>query len=323
MLKKYTMLAALLPMMAAAQTVKSPNGNVSLTFSLTDKGQPTYEMSYKGKTVCKPSHLGLELAKDKHASKGMEETDLMDGFSETGSKTSAFDETWKPVWGETSTIRNNYNEMEVNLTQKSSKRNITIRFRVYDYGMGLRYEFPQQQTLNYFVIKEEHTQFAMAGNHTAYWIPGDYDTQEYEYNITPLTGIREVIAKNREVYKSNSSTSVFSDTGVQTSLQLKTNDGLYINIHEALIVAPFRETCLEYARCVVHRTTLQTGERKHHGVVSYVSAECFILSTTCTLIAYKVRPGAADARRTCRFVSINHDVVLGGSLYYALIVIVH
>ena len=139
-------------------------------------------MSYKGKTVCKPSHLGLELAKDKHASKGMEETDLMDGFTETGSKSSAFDETWKPVWGETSTIRNNYNEMEVNLTQKSSKRNITIRFRVYDYGMGLRYEFPQQQTLNYFVIKEEHTQFAMAGNHTAYWIPGDYDTQEYEYH---------------------------------------------------------------------------------------------------------------------------------------------
>ena len=109
MLKKYAMLAALLPMMAAAQTVKSPNGNVALTFSLSDKGQPTYEMSYKGKTVCKPSHLGLELAKDKHASKGMEETDLKDGFTETGSKTSAFDETWKPVWGETSTIRNNYN----------------------------------------------------------------------------------------------------------------------------------------------------------------------------------------------------------------------
>ena len=152
MLKKYMMLAALLPMMAAAQTVKSPNGNVALTFSLSDKGQPIYEMSYKGKLVCKPSHLGLELAKDKHASKGMDETDLMDGFTETGSKTSTFDETWKPVWGETSTIRNNYNEMEVNLTHKSSNRNITIRFRVYDYGMGLRYEFPQQESLNYLVI---------------------------------------------------------------------------------------------------------------------------------------------------------------------------
>ena len=228
----------LLPMLAVAQTVKSPNGNVSVTFSLTEKGQPTYEMSYKGKTVCKPSHLGLELAKDKHASKGMEETSLMDGFTETGSKTSSFDETWKPVWGETATIRNHYNEMEVNLNQASSMRNITIRFRVYDYGMGLRYEFPQQESLNYFVIQEEHTQFAMAGNHTAYWVPGDYDTQEYDYNITPLTGIRPVIAKNRESYKSNSSTTVFSDTGVQTSLQMKTQDGLYINIHEA--------ACLDY-----------------------------------------------------------------------------
>ena len=228
----------LLPMLAAAQTVKSPNGNVSVTFSLTEKGQPTYEMSYKGKTVCKPSHLGLELAKDKHASKGMEETSLMDGFTETGSKTSTFDETWKPVWGETATIRNHYNEMEVNLNQAASKRNITIRFRVYDYGMGLRYEFPQQESLNYFVIQEEHTQFAMAGDHTAYWIPGDYDTQEYDYNITPLTGIRPIIAKNREAYKSNSSTTVFSDTGVQTSLQMKTQDGLYINIHEA--------ACLDY-----------------------------------------------------------------------------
>ena len=239
-MKKFNIIvsALFMPLLALAQSVTSPNGNVSVTFSLTEKGQPTYEMSYKGKTVCKPSHLGLELAKDKHASKGMEETDLMDGFKVTSTKTSSFDETWTPVWGETSTIRNNYNEMEVNLNQPSSKRNITIRFRVYDYGMGLRYEFPQQESLNYFVIQEEHTQFAMAGDHTAYWIPGDYDTQEYEYQITPLTGIRPIIAKKRESYKSNSSTTVFSDTGVQTSLQMKTKDGLYINIHEA--------ACLDY-----------------------------------------------------------------------------
>ena len=229
---------ALLPMIGMAQTVSSPNGNVTVKFSLTNDGQPTYEMEYKGKTVCKPSHLGLELAKDKHASKGMQETDLMKGFKETGHKTSTFDETWKPVWGETATIRNHYNEMEVSLNQPSSKRNIKIRFRVYDYGMGLRYEFPQQEELNYFVIKEEHTQFAMADNHTAYWIPGDYDTQEYEYQITPLTGIKDIIRRDREKYKSNSSTTVFSDTGVQTSLQMKTKDGLYINIHEA--------ACLDY-----------------------------------------------------------------------------
>ena len=237
-IKSIAAMLALLPAFASAQTVKSPDGNVSLTFSLTENGRPTYEMTYKGKKVVNPSHLGLELAKDKHASKGMKETDLMDGFKETDSKTSSFDETWTPVWGETKTIRNNYNEMEVSLNQPASNRDIKIRFRVYNYGMGLRYEFPQQQDLNYFVIKEEHTQFAMTGDHTAYWIPGDYDTQEYEYQITPLTGIRPVIQKNREAYKANSSTTVFSDTGVQTSLQLKTKDGLYINIHEA--------ACLDY-----------------------------------------------------------------------------
>ena len=162
----------LLPMLAAAQTVKSPNGNVSVTFSLTEKGQPTYEMSYKGKTVCKPSHLGLELAKDKHASKGMEETSLMDGFTETGSKTSTFDETWKPVWGETATIRNHYNEMEVNLNQAASKRNITIRFRVYDYGMGLRYEFPQQESLNYFVAAGGAEEGYVADDHIVFCFEG-------------------------------------------------------------------------------------------------------------------------------------------------------
>ena len=234
----FFLMTMLLPLFAVAQTVKSPNGNVAVTFSLTDNGKPTYEMTYKNKEVVKPSHLGLELAKDKHASKGFEETDLMDGFTVSNTKTTSFDETWKPVWGETSTIRNNYNELEVDLSQPATNRNIIIRFRVYDYGMGLRYEFPQQASLNSFVIKEEHTQFAMAGNHTAYWIPGDYDTQEYEYNITPLTGIRSVISANREKYKSNSSTTVFSDTGVQTSLQMKTKDGLYINIHEA--------ACLDY-----------------------------------------------------------------------------
>ena len=169
-----------LPSIMMGQTVKSPNGKVSVTFSLEQNGVPTYEMTYKGKTVIKPSHLGLELAKDKHASKGLEETNLMDGFTKTNYKVSTFDETWTPVWGETKTIRNNYNELEVDLRQESSNRNIIIRFRIYDCGMGLRYEFPQQKDLNYFIIKEEHTQFAMTGDHIAFWLPGDYDTQEYE-----------------------------------------------------------------------------------------------------------------------------------------------
>lgn len=222
-----------LPSIMMGQTVKSPNGKVSVTFSLEKNGVPTYEMKYKGKTVIKPSHLGLELAKDKHASKGLEETNLMDGFTKTNYKVSTFDETWTPVWGETKTIRNNYNELEVDLRQESSNRNITIRFRVYDCGMGLRYEFPQQKDLNYFIIKEEHTQFAMTGDHIAFWLPGDYDTQEYETQISKLSEIR---GKMKKAITSNASQTPFSPTGIQTSLQLKTADGLYINIHEAALI---------------------------------------------------------------------------------------
>lgn len=221
-------------MMAAAQTVKSPDGNVALTFTLSDNGRLTYEMTYKGRAVVKPSHLGLELAKDRHASKGKDETDLMDGFKITDTRVSSFDETWKPVWGETATIRNHYNELEVDLNQPSSDRNIIIRFRVYNDGMGLRYEFPQQKALNYFLIKEEHTQFAMAGDHTAWWLPGDYDTQEQETQQSKLSEIRARF--NKAVNWDNSSVAVFSPTGVQTSLQMKSSDGLYINIHEAACV---------------------------------------------------------------------------------------
>ena len=223
----------MLPMLAAAQTIKSPDGKLSLTFSLTGNGVPTYSMTYKNKAVIKPSHLGLELAKNKHASKGFNETDLMDGFTVADTKTSSFDETWKPVWGETSTIRNNYNEMAVTLNQASSNRNIIIRFRAYDYGMGLRYEFPQQKDLNYFIIKEEHTQFAMAGDHKAWWLPGDYDTQEYETVTSKLSQIRGLM---KSAVTENSSQTTFSPTGVQTALQMKTDDGLYINIHEAACV---------------------------------------------------------------------------------------
>ena len=231
------MTIALLPTCVAAQTVMSPDGNVKVNFSLTGNGQPTYEMTYKGKEVIKPSHLGLELAKDRHASKGEKETDLMEGFSVTDTKTTSFDETWEPVWGETATIRNHYNELEVDLHQASADRDIIIRFRVYDDGMGLRYEFPLQASLNYFLIKEEHTQFAMAGDHKAWWLAGDYDTQEYPTQTSKLNEIRSLMDK--AIVWGNSSQTPFSPTGVQTSLQMKSDDGLYINIHEA--------ACVDYA----------------------------------------------------------------------------
>ncbi|WP_278989153.1 glycoside hydrolase family 97 protein [Segatella bryantii] len=238
-MKKVTLLLSLLltPFLVSAQTVKSPNGQIIVNFSLTGNGQPTYEMTYKGRAVVKPSHLGLELAKDKHASKGLRETSLMDGFQILNTKSSTFDEIWKPVWGETATIRNHYNELEVDLNQGESKRKMIIRFRVYDDGMGFRYEFPQQDSLTYFTIKEEHSQFAMAGDHTAWWLPGDYDTQEQETQESKLSQIRSRF--HDAVNWDNSSVSVFSPTGVQTSLQMKSQDGLYINIHEA--------ACIDYA----------------------------------------------------------------------------
>lgn len=226
--------ALLLPLSVAAQTVSSPNGAISVSFSLADGGRPTYEMTYKGRPVVKPSHLGLELAKDKHATKGFAETSLMDGFTESHSEVSSFDETWKPVWGETATIRNHYNELLVSLSQDHTGRQMNIRFRVYDDGMGLRYEFPQQDSLVYFIVKEEHTQFAMTGDHTAWWLPGDYDTQEQETQESRLSEIRARF--HDAVNWSNSSVANFSESGVQTSLQMKSQDGLYINIHEAALV---------------------------------------------------------------------------------------
>ncbi|MBF1384630.1 glycoside hydrolase family 97 protein [Prevotella aurantiaca] len=215
------------------ETAASPNGKVVVRFGI-DNGRPYYTVQYDTKDVIKKSFLGLELAKDKHASKGMKETSLMDGFELMQTIKTSHDDTWKPVWGETDEIRNHYNEMTVSLLQAKSNRNIKICFRVYDDGVGFRYEFPQQKDLNYFVIKEEHTQFAMAGDHKAWWLPGDYDTQEQETQESKLSEIRSRF--HDAVNWSNSSVSVFSDTGVQTSLQMKSKDGLYINLHEAACV---------------------------------------------------------------------------------------
>ena len=160
-------------------------------------------------------------------------TNLMTGFKIKDTSTSTFDETWSPVWGEEKEIRNNYNELAVTLDQPSNDRYIVIRFRLFNDGLGFRYEFPQQKNLNYFIIKEEHSQFAMAGDHTAFWIPGDYDTQEYDYTTSRLSEIR---GKMKDAITPNSSQYVFSPTGVQTALMMKTDDGLYINLHEAALV---------------------------------------------------------------------------------------
>ena len=225
--------ALMMPLLLVAQQVKSPNGNVVVSFSLVDNGVPTYQVSYKGKPVIKQSRLGLELTPSNNDGIKPEDTNLMNGFKVSNTETSSFKEVWKPVWGETSSILNHYNEMAVSLTQEHPNRTIIVRFRVYNDGMGLRYEFPRQNNLGYFIIKDEHTQFAMAGDHTAWWLPGDYDTQEYETVTSKLSEIR---SKMKAAVTDNTSQTTFSDTGVQTSLQMKSSDGLYINLHEAACV---------------------------------------------------------------------------------------
>ena len=205
-----------------AQELRSPNEAFLLKFSL-ENSRPTYELSLNGKTVIRPSHLGLELV-------GTE--DLMGGFERSNTEYNTFDETWEPVWGETKTIRNHYNEMVVSLKQNPTDRQLLIRFRLFDDGLGFRYEFPLQANLTNFVIQEERTQFAMAGDHTAFWLPGDYDTQEYDYTTSKLSQIRGFMPT---AITGNASQTSFSPTGVQTSLMMKTDDGLYINLHEAAL----------------------------------------------------------------------------------------
>jgi len=225
-MKKLMLIAVclLFALAGKAEGVSSPSGKVKLDFELSKNGTPTYQIAYKGQPAINPSTLGLEL---KNAN------NLLDGFEVVKTSTSAFDETWQPVWGETKDIRNHYNELLVELKQPSTDRYMNLRFRVYDDGVGFRYEFPQQKNLVYFVIKEERTKFAMTGDHIAWWIPGDYDTQEYDYTESKLSEIRGLM---QGAISDNASQTQFSPTGIQTSLQMKTADGIYINLHEAALI---------------------------------------------------------------------------------------
>lgn len=218
-------LSLFITVQAFSQQIASPDKNIELKFSLNEEGAPTYQMSFKDKEVIPTSRLGFQIKED--------DQDLKDGFTLLNTENSTFDETWKPVWGEESEIRNHYNELLVSLKQNASERIVHIRFRVFNDGVGFRYEFPEQANLGHFVIEKELTQFAMTDDHTAFWIPGDYDTQEYDYIESRLSEIRPLMAKS---ITSNLSQKTFSPTGVQTSLMLKTDDGLYINLHEAALI---------------------------------------------------------------------------------------
>ncbi|WP_235892941.1 glycoside hydrolase family 97 protein [Flavobacterium franklandianum] len=208
-----------------AQVITSPNKNLSLQFELTTNGVPSYQLSYKDKSVIKPSTLGIEI-KDAPS--------FMDGFSLTDSAQSLVDDSWNPVMGEEKIIRNNYNELVVTLAQaKNNNRYIRIRFRLFNDGLGFRYEFPKQTDLNYFVIKEEHTEFKLAGDHKIFWIPGDYDTNEYAYTTSKISEIPSLMKK--ATIEINSQFPI-KDLAVQTPSMMKTADGLYVNIHEAALI---------------------------------------------------------------------------------------
>lgn len=207
----------------AAQNLTSPDGELSLTFSLNE-GTPTYKVDYKGAPVILESRLGFYL-------NGAE--DLLDGFTIVSSEQSTFDETWETVWGEESAIRNHYNELLVHLEQKATARKMDIRIRLFDDGYGLRYEFPRQEGLKYFTVKEERTEFALTGDHRAFWMPGDYDTQEYDYFDSRLSEMGAIAAAH---VSGNASTTRFSDWGVQTALTMKSDEGIYITLHEAALV---------------------------------------------------------------------------------------
>ena len=240
------LLFSLLPLTSSAQQLTSPNGEMVMNFSVDSDGRPTYDLTFKGKTVIGRSHLGLQLKEENpnkatdfdyknfaEKEKIQQKADLCTGFTISSTKSSSFDETWTPVWGEESEIRNHYNELEVNLDQKKNERSITLRFRLFNDGLGFRYEFPSQKNLVYFIIKEEKSEFKMTGDHTAWWIAGDYDTQEYEWQKSRLSEIRGLMDK---AISDNSSQTPAGPTCVQTSLQMKSDDGLYINLHEAACI---------------------------------------------------------------------------------------
>ncbi len=228
---------------AQPTSLKSPSGEFLMEFSLTEQGTPTYSLTYKGQTILKPSHMGFVIVdnfgragfggsgdKSEEARRGQS---FYDGFSIKSSEQSTFNEVWEPVWGDESEILNHYNQLKVSLLQTATGRELVLNFRLFDDGLGFRYEFPQQQNLTYFGIREEMTEFALTGDMTAYWMAGDYDTHEYDYMVTRLSDVRE---KMSEAVYGNVSQFVFSPTGLQTSLQLKTDNGIYINIHEAALV---------------------------------------------------------------------------------------
>ena len=274
--------------------LQSPDGRLEASFGLTEDGIPVYALNFDGKAVVKPSRLGYRL---------MDGRDLQKGFKLEGTETSAFDETWEPVWGEEAQIRNHYNELLVKLSREDGV-NMNVRFRLYDDGLGFRYEFPMENSLTYFKVADELTEFAMTGDHTAWWLPGDYDTQEYNYTECKLSGIR---AKNALPRPYNASQTVASKMSVQTALQMKTDEGLYVNIHEAEVL-DYPTTNLELDDRTMTFTTLLTPDAQ--GVKGRLQAPCHSPWRTV-----QVCEKATDVLASRLILNLNEPVLLGVTDY--------
>ncbi|NEU07719.1 glycoside hydrolase family 97 protein [Flavihumibacter sp. R14] len=221
----FTLLICVCSTLVQGQVIKSPDGNLTLKFELTGNGIPSYQLDFKQKSVIKPSLLGISTS---------DVPSFSEGFSISKTDQNSVNNTWDPIMGEQKTIRNNYNELLITLTQKAEKdRFINIRFRLFNDGLGFRYEFPKQPNLKYFVIKEENTQFNLAGDHKAFWIPGDYDTNEYPYTTSKMSEIPGLMKKATVDIHAQQP---IKNLAIQTPAMMKTDDGLYINIHEAALI---------------------------------------------------------------------------------------
>lgn len=221
----YTVLCLFISHILVAQELKSPDGNLILKFQLNESGVPSYSLYYKDKTVIKESKMGFIINSS---------IPYSDSFSITTTKFDRADQIWKPVWGEQKEIRDHHNELFVMLNQASTNRQLNIRFRLFNDGLGFRYEFPIQKELRHFTIKEEKTEFRLTGDHKAFWIPADYDSNEYPITTSPISKIAGLIDKARKEPLAAKAPS--PNLAVQTPLMLKSEDGLYINIHEAALI---------------------------------------------------------------------------------------
>lgn len=319
-MRKYTL--SLLLLLAAAslgaQTLDSPDGRSSVTFLIDDDGHPMYSLTWHGHEVVKPGRLGFMI-------RGLYDrtsSEFAGGFELISSETSSFDGVWTPVWGEEEEIRDRHNEMIVKLLHKPDGRRMDICFRLFDDGLGFRYSFPEQDGMTYFVITDELTEFAMTGDHTAWWIPGDYDTQEYDYTRSRLSEIRTRLGGAVDY---NLAQSIFSDTGVQTSLQMKTDDGLYVNLHEAALVNyPAMHLLLDDAALVfkAHLTPDPNGDLAYMQTPCTTPWRTIIVSDDARdILASRITLNLNDPCRiedtswihTCKYVGVWWEMITGKS----------